>query len=118
MRHPPRGENGEQADLRSDEQEFIRMAAPDGISEQAGFRYRPKFSACNCRRQRMEQCVFIRRSGIQKIKAMGPAISGSMGAPSGHGIGNELQMAGKDFIAGESGNESNRAFVKDKKTDW
>lgn len=77
----------------------------------------PKFSACNCRRQRMEQCVFIRRSGIQKIKAMGPAISRSMGAPSGHGIGNGLQMAGKDFIAGESGNESNRAFVKDKKTD-
>lgn len=37
------------------------------------------------------------------------------GAPPGHGIGNGLQMAGKDFIAGESGNESNRAFVKDKK---
>lgn len=48
---------------------------------------------------------------------MGPAISGSMGAPPGHGIGNGLQMDGKDFIAGESGNESNRAFVKDKKTD-
>ena len=29
---------------------------------------------------------------------MGPAISGSMGAPPGHGIGNGLQMAGKDFI--------------------
>ena len=65
----------------------------------------------------MELCVFIRRSGIQKIKAMGPAISGSMGAPPVHGIGNGLQMAGNDFIAGESGNKSNRAFVKDKKTD-
>lgn len=39
---------------------------------------------------------------------MVPAISGSMGAPPGHGIGNGLQMAGKDFIAGESGNESVR----------